>query len=340
MCLLDSGEIMFKTINNKHFIYFLLTLLLFINLTTIYASDNNTIIDNNQILTSDSNDNLSSSITLKDGSFEDIQKAIDNAKNGDVITLNGKFTATDNSSIISINKKLTLTSSNAVLDGNNLSGIFYLRQKSSGSTINGLTFVNGYRTIGSAMFINAVNVTVNNCRFENNTAYAYGGGGAVCTSYDLEKSANLIVSNSKFISNRAPVSSGALAAYGYNSKIINCYFENNIALKYLNYTTYEAALQIGINNLESKGYVSNSTFKNNKAEYSDNTSSQGGATAIRKGVFIENSIFINNNAKYGGAISVYETGTVSNCIFLENNAYEGGAISVNNSNKDLKIFII
>ena len=66
----------------------------------------------------------SKTITVNGGTFEDIQKAVDESSNGDTIELNGNFTS-NNSGFISVqNKNLTIKGyPETVLDGKNLSGI-------------------------------------------------------------------------------------------------------------------------------------------------------------------------------------------------------------------------
>lgn len=327
-------------------VIFVIALIMLLNMTCISANElNNCTLDLNDYdfesnLNLNDNESLSKAeYLLNGGTFEDIQNLVDDANSGDTLILNGEYVAVSNSSIVNINKKLTITSdSGATLNGNDLSGIFYLRKSSNGSVIQGLKFINGNRTLGSAIFIATSDIVINNCLFENNSAYAYGGGGAIGTSYDLNKSANLLVTDCKFINNKAPVSSGALAAYGYNSRIINCLFDGNYGFKYMNYSSFEGAVQIGMNKKGSKGFIGNCTFINNYVE-SNNGESFGGATGIRNGTIIENSSFINNNADYGGAIIYYSSGNVKNCIFDKNSAVYGGAISNKNSNENNLLFV-
>ena len=75
----------------------------------------------NEIMESDNeNDLMQTSYSLSDGTFNDIQNAIDNAQNGDTIMLSGTFVSAGGDDTISLNKRLDfVSSSGATLDGNN-----------------------------------------------------------------------------------------------------------------------------------------------------------------------------------------------------------------------------
>lgn len=339
---------LFKQISKKRKIFFIITIILILltlNVNNIYAFDQQNSNDT-EIIKLDTKYieqtkiSKSKEYTIENGNFEDIQKVIDSSNEGDTIKLNGYFQATNNNSMIKIKKKLNITSdTTATLDGNNKSGIFYLNNKSSGTSISNLIFINGYKYSGSAIHLRAQNVTVITCIFENNTG-ANKDGGAFLTSYDLYESSNLLIDKCIFKGNTAPLSSAGAAVYGNHTKVTNCIFERNYVGNELNETCYEAALQIGMNEEGYIGYVKNCTFIENYLKHDLSNPSFGGAVGLRKGLTIVNSRFIKNSADYGGAINYHESGKIINCTFTQNLGHvNGGAISFFNTNKTKNLTI-
>ncbi|MBQ6098272.1 MAG: DUF11 domain-containing protein, partial [Methanobrevibacter sp.] len=266
---------------------------------------------------------------LEGGTFNDIRKKMRSAVDGDTIRLEGTFKASNNYDQIYINKRLTFTSnSGATLDANGLCHIFVVNTTAAGSTFNNLKFINGYRSgAGSALHVKTQNVNVTNCVFEKNTAL---DGGAIYTeNKDPKISANLLVKNCKFINNHALKSAAALAAFGNNSRIINCTFDSNGAYNYNNnvQNPFGGAIQIGLDEFPVKGYVHDCKFYNNFV-YPLSDYAHGGAGCVRSGVEYKNCIFVNNSAGQGGALTFHGSGLIKNCTFINNTAYfYGGALS-------------
>ncbi|MBO6109637.1 MAG: hypothetical protein J6P12_02035 [Methanobrevibacter sp.] len=268
---------------------------------------------------------LSKTYSIDGGKFSDVQNVVDKAKSGDTIRLSGKFTASNGKSQIKIDKRLTITSaSTATFDGKGVSGILNLKSDAKGTVISNLKFVNGYASVASAIYIDVKDITIKNCVFEDNRG-SDNGGGAVATSWDQNTASGLTIRDSVFRRNVAPASSGAVAAFSTNFKIINCVFEDNAAFNNVGRTAYEGALQVGMSN--TYGLVSGCTFKNNYVISDDKSKpSYGGATGIRTGTVMENCYFEGNHADKGGAIYFFSQGTVNNCKFVDNTATYGGAI--------------
>ena len=275
--------------------------------------------------------------TMNGGTFEDIQNVVNIARNGDKIELNGEYGANGENASVVINKRLTITSpSQATLDGENLTNIFRIYEKGSQSVLSNLKFINGFTDDkGGAIRINARNITLDNCVFENN--HASGGSGAVYTSYLPQVAEGLTVKNCNFTNNDAGTAAGALGAFGQHFKIINCRFDSNSV--YNDKACYGGAIQIGLDTNVSYGIVVNSTFINNKAQ-SSRSISHGGAGCVRNGSSYYNCIFINNSADFGGALTYHASGNLNNCTLINNTAKKyGGAVAIwlNHDFMDLNI---
>ena len=311
------------------------TIILFLSIGCVNATDFENLTCDDGLVHSLSDGNILSTneFSLNGGSFDDVQSVLNKADDGDTIYLNGEFYSTDNSSIIKIKKSVNLISnSNAVFNGRSQSGILYIYPTSSGTVISGLTFVNGYRVIASAAYVDCQNVTFSNCIFENNTGF-WNGGGAVATTYDPVNASGLTVEKCIFRGNTAPVSSGGLAAFSTDYKIIDCVFENNYVTNNMSQSNFGGALVAGSNFEGVTGIVSGCIFKNNYAISDNDEPSNGGAIDLRQIVTLRDCVFEDNFADNGGAISCRGNNTVINCTFTNNFADNGGAVYINETAK-------
>ena len=272
-------------------------------------------------------------VVLNGGKFSNIQDLIHyNLSDGDTIILNGEFTTDRAESHIIVYKNINFTStSQAVLDAKNLAGIFVVEAGGSGSSFSNLIFKNGNGLSGGAMFIYGKDITVDNCIFQNN--YASWGGGAIYTDYGVEDhpdyGRNLLIKNSEFINNCAVVAAGAVGAYGYNTRILNCLFESNRVYNPNGGYVYGGAIQVGKEEFISNSLIKDCNFFRNKAiSVTGSQLSHGGASCLRDGVTYENCLFEENSADFGGALTSHFSGTIKNCTFKSNTANDyGGAIS-------------
>ena len=282
---------------------------------------------------------LGKTISLSNGKFSDIRNAISNANDGDTIKLKGTFTAEKSDDYIRVDKKLKFTADSMVtLNGKGISRIFDVGDTAKGSTFNNIKFINAYNTgTSGAMYVKTQDVKVTNCIFQD--CYARQGAG-ISTLYNNDSCVNLIVENCKFIHNHAQRTAGAIAAYGNNTRLINCLFDSNYVYNDVELMTlYGGAIQIGLDDAVSTGYVYNCKFINN---YVDpvNERSHGGAGCVRDGITYENCIFVNNSAAQGGALTYHASGLIKNCTFINNSAvYYGGALSTGlvGMDMDLKV---
>ena len=273
--------------------------------------------------------------TVTGGSFKKLQNAIDSSDNGDTLKLDGDFYSIGEE--IVLNKTLILTSSGAVLNGKDLSRILQITSKATGSVIKGITFINGNcEGLGAGIYINAKNVTVDNCRFENNEVF--GSAGAVSTAYSPTKSENTIIKNSYFKNNHATTGAGALGAYSNRSQILNCEFDSNYVQR--DNDTYGGAIQTGIDTYECVELVKNCKFTNNWVKSNtDDHIGHGGAGCVRTGTSYVGCTFINNTAQHGGALTFHGVGVVDNCLFERNTATDmyGGAISIDLLHRSMEL---
>ena len=269
---------------------------------------------------------LAEPYSLNGGTFSDIRRAIVNANNGDTIKLSGTFYPTKSAGKIFVDKNVTITSdSQAILDGKGISYMFMVEETAQGSVFNNLKMINGYRDgDGGAMFINAKNIKISNCVFENNHGVK---GGAIYGSGDPLKVENLVLENCEFIRNLAVKSAAGATVVGNNTKVINCLFDSNRAGNNQGIIPLGGALQIGIDRPNFFATVDNCRFINNSVDPVD-VEAHGGAGCVRSGVTYKNCIFINNSAGQGGALTYHGAGTIKNCTFIGNHAvFFGGALS-------------
>ena len=297
------------------------------------GNDTLSAINDDDILENSQEDSLlQATKQLDGGTFSDIQNVIHYEVNdGDTIILNGEFLSNGPESHIIVYKNITIKStSKATLDGDGVSGIFVVESGGSGSSFSNLILKNGNGFNGGAMLIYGKDVKVTDCEFINN--YASSAGGGIFTDYEInirpDSGRNLLVQNCIFENNSARINSGALGAYGFNTRILNCTFLSNwVYDKNVNYV-YGGAMQIGRKDYISNSLIKDCKFINNSAiSSSKDAFSHAGAACIREGVTYENCLFEGNSADRGGALTAHCSATVKNCTFLSNLANDfGGAI--------------
>lgn len=263
--------------------------------------------------------------------FSEIQDAIDDADDGDTISLTGYFKGSGDS--IVVDKAITIEGPEddyAYLTADGLSRIFYI--ESSGVVLKNLYMVDGDATVYDDACGGAVctdddydNCEIEDCYFENCKA-DYGGATYWCDVYSSEFNENSAerggamyggnAYGSYFINNTASDMGGAI--YLRNNCIVDdCYFEDN-----------EAQSGGAIYSCADYNTVSNSYFYYNYA------SDDGGAIYNNdeedSGLSVESCEFKYNEADDdGGAIFTYDGAdtNVANSTFEENDAgYWGGAM--------------
>ena len=293
---------------------------------------------------------LESTVAPEGKSFNDIQKAVDSAKDNDVIELNGTYTSLGKD--IAVKKSLTFHGvGDATLDAKKLSGIFHITKKVT-VTFNNIRFINakyGVIFADSDGFVDDVNVNlnINGCSFENNRNDYEGGAinaftAGLCkvtdsnftgnyveepdcdiypNSYGGAISAyNLELKNCNFIKNHAQRDGGAIT-FLYTARITDCLFKGNYA-----------NLGGAING--NKLYLTNTTFESNYLKSFPGLSDYCGGAVNSEYVNAVRCTFKGNSATYsggkGGAIYGYEI-DVKDSKFENNVANYAGAIYCDNA---------
>ncbi|MDO5850335.1 MAG: hypothetical protein Q4P14_03890 [Methanobacteriaceae archaeon] len=264
-----------------------------------------------------SSENFSNEIVGQNKTFDDIQKMVNNAKENDIIKLDGNYYG--DGKFISINKPLTIDGNGAILDGKNISQFFYI----SGNNIvlKNINFINcpvsSIETFQGAIFWSGSKCLINNCTFTNIAISAIYG--------DM---INGNISNCVFTNCLDSAISGEII----NGKVSYCDFINCSS-------TFGGA---GIYFTGSNGIIDHCSFKKCVVKNSDSSENTNGGAIYLAGnnCKISNSNFVDCSAKYGGAICVNYFGG-NNCI-LENSEFSscsgtiGGAINWNGENGAMK----
>jgi uncharacterized repeat protein (TIGR01451 family) len=265
--------------------------------------------------------------------------------NGTVNIADGVYNGSNNRDI-TLNKNMVIkgqSKDNTIIDGSNGYQIFVINSGVNISLLN-VTIRNAKPTSknGGAIQNNGGTLTVNNCKFNDNSASRtsfYGNdpiyGGAIYSTGTL----NII--NSSFNNNVANnvVSFGSSNAQGgaiYSTgplNIVDSIFTNNTALG----SGGNILVVGGAISAQNTIKITGSTFINNAAGTGAVEGFGGGALYIGsnthtvENVNIKESSFINNTAGYGGAIwlnagSSTNPSTITKSTFSGNSASYGGAI--------------
>ena len=260
--------------------------------------------------------------------FSVINKAINNAENGDTIYLNGSTYVYNRSSIYFEQKNLTIVGGYslgdgkyATLDAKGLNSIlsistnyyfdyFYNTNWNYTVTLDSIIFANANIAISAACHLN-----INNCYFINNTQ-----------AISFQDSLEFMYYDYGF----------SYSDETYNLNVIDSYFINNTG-RYYSIVDVTNSPKAYYNNMYNPNNYGKKTFRN--CLFENNTSRDGGAISIEYGANIQNCTFIGNSAtRYGGAIyhtqgTYYNaryryvvTNVINNTNFINNRAVEGGAI--------------
>ncbi len=246
---------------------------------------------------------------VSDKNFTEIQKLIDQANDGDEITINGLYAGFGIP--IRITKSLTLNGqNNTTLDAKKLSKTLYIT--ANNVIIKNIQFTSGYAEYGGAIYFYDEG-SVSNCNFTDNTATRYGG------AVYFHRTGN--VTNCNFTNNTASGDDacGGAVFFLNTGNVTNCNFTNN------------SAYHGGAVYFDETGTVTNCNFTNNTARYS------GGGVYFSHTGEVTNCNFTGNNATTGSAINFYkwdssDTLTVSNSTFLNNRANAESLDVVKNDN--------
>ncbi len=166
---------------------------------------------------------------------------------------------------------------------------------------------------GGAIQIDGVFVTISDCDFENNTAFADEGG-----AIQNINGASPLIETSCFFGNAARFEGGAIKnSGGSNPSIIDCIFEMNMTT---NATTHEGG---AIVNTGSSPVIEDCLFIANSSRNGGAIFNQPDSNGAISDPFISNCMFMSNSAETGGAISNFVGNanlTLLQCDFQDNSA--------------------
>ena len=266
--------------------------------------------------------------------FNNIQAAIDDANDGDVVEVqSGTYTGIGNRDIDFLGKAITVRSANGaeycIIDCEGMEqaphrGFYFHSGEESESVLDGFSITNGYaygtdsnRHGGGAIRCDDSSPMIMNCIFTRN--YAAWDGGAI---NNLNSDPTIV--NCSFIDNEAIENDGGgINNYKSSPQIINCIFSGNSAYDWGG----------GIRNLHtSSPTIINCFFNNNSSDEGAGIFDYNDSTPA-----ILNCTFIGNLARTGGGgidSQEYCVVTISNCIIWDNDgpALSGGQYDVSYSN--------
>ena|GEM_PF-2354831 len=343
----------------------------------ISVDEDNSVGNMDETLTESFDENVIEADSEDDGTFTALQKKINDAEEGAVITLDKDYAYDEDFSKrgIRINKNLTINGNGHTLDGLSQSRILLVRYgliDNNYVVLNNIKFTNGNTDLYGGAIFNYGNLTVNNCVFTNNYAKYCGGA--------INSVGHLNLKNSNFTKNTAGGDGGAVLTFSIDKAVDffkKIYVDRTPEgeMEFVFNATLTIDLSYGTN------YVSKCIFNNNIAKgrgggaiygfthlninsctfNSNQANEHGGAVFANKNLVLKNSKFTNNKApKNGGAVYFrcheqsgsyinktwvpkikYYSGNITNCAFSKNTAKKGGAIygflNVASDKKRLKV---
>lgn len=289
-------------------ILFICVIILATQISTAFAEEDTQILNN---ANEDINNKLkihynTNNLSADGGKFSDIRSAVENANDGDTISLSGTYE--------SDGKSINIKKNNLVIKGGASKAILDVKGDDSRAFVinaknihlENLIFKNMNSDKFGIVLVNNTNCKIINCEFISNT----GNSGGIFINDQAEYTT---INNCIFTNNKAKYESevggqygGAIDTHASHTSILNSKFDRNSA------SDNGGAIYFtrGTDNL-----VENCEFTNNKAE-------NGGSIYITStaSVQVKNSNFKNNEANNGGAI--YNNGNLSsnNCHYNSNKA--------------------
>ena len=254
--------------------------------------------------------------------FNNIQSAINNATNGDiVIVAPGTYTGPGNRNIDFLGKAITVRSTNpnepnivtvTVIDcGTAGRGFYFHNGEGLSSVVAGVTVTKGFANRGGGILCENSSPNINNCIISGNSANENGGG--ICCYSDGSPTISYCV----ITGNKAGNGGGGISCMAGSHPIIeDCTFSSNSA------TTFGAGMQ---NIWNSDPSLFNCIFSKNIIK-SDSGSGGGMGNYYNSDPEISNCSFSDNSAPWGGGICNDQNSkpTISTCIIRANRATVGG----------------
>jgi len=249
----------------------------------------------------------------KEGTYETLQAAINEAENGDTVVLAKNVTEN-----ININKSITLDLKGKTLSGDGTNTVVRISTQNDAEIVvlNGTITGGNTSYSGGGFDIQSGKVTIKNCTIKNNTAKIAGGG------LNISGSANVEIIGCKINDNIVIGSSGG-AIYQASGYANNGYYNNTC--------------KIVDTELKNNRAVVGGAVGMGASLYHDGITNAAGGKGVTATFIMEGeSVIDGNTASYRGG-GVYLTGNGSRFLMkdgtISNNSttgYEGGGIWATN----------
>ncbi|HUT29632.1 MAG TPA: PQQ-binding-like beta-propeller repeat protein [Sedimentisphaerales bacterium] len=273
------------------------------------------------------------------GDFDNIQAAINDSNDGDVIyVLPGTYTGSGNRDIDYGGRAITVTGVDpqdpyivaaTVVDCNSAGRAFSFYSEGPNSVLAGLTITNGYATLGGGIYCSCGSPTIIDCVISNSTA-TFNGGGMYCEgipSAEVEWPSPIVM-NCRFINNSAVRGGGLYIMhwFQFRNTFVDCEVTGNNALDgggiYIRYGTVSGGT-VSDNTADKGGgvYCESANLKN--CTINGSTANEGGGIYCVDGEV--NDCTISGNAAGNGGGAYLTDGVIRNCRITGNTAsdYEG-----------------
>ncbi|MGL4669409.1 MAG: beta strand repeat-containing protein [Methanobacteriaceae archaeon] len=256
------------------------------------------------------NSSFAATKTVSGTKFTDIQKTINSASSGDIVSLSN-VTYKGTGSWVTVNKSNIViqgpsSSKYATLDGENARRIFYVT--GNNVTIKYVTITRGKYTASVGA---GIRWTGNTGKLQNSIIKNCQGGGA----YFLGSSP--YISYCSFESNTGDNGAGLIIGEtGTNAKVLNSKFTNNKGTLDTNGDNYSEG---GALDAHASTEISSCTF-------TGNTAKNGGALALIRGSYKITSCTFSSNIGTGSGGAIYSNGasiTLASSTFTSNKANSG-----------------
>ncbi|WP_069592535.1 C1 family peptidase [Methanosphaera sp. WGK6] len=303
---------------NKKILFILIIITMFVTFNVISASDNNTIIPNNQNNITESNYTIHNTLNTK---------TVKNSADNQTYYINNSRTSNGNGSKLNPWNNLTQTVIDNMSDGSTVyltSGIYKINNLHLRNSLN----IIGENTSTTIIDCSSVNNNNNEVISITNTINIMNLSFKNSKTNIISNYGNLTVNNSYFYNNTCSSDTSACIENNGNLTIMNTEFYNVSSSK--------GSAISDLNSRTSKINIINSTFNQCLS-----LSGLGGACYFTKSnLIIQNSSFNNCSASYGGSIYSYDSNvSINSSIFKNNYALMGGAILVLNGSGDGTNFI-
>lgn len=262
--------------------------------------------------------------------FNDIQSAIDDANDYDVIVVaDGNYTGANNKNLDFGGKLIILRSANgpneAVIDCENDGRGFYFHNfETVEAKVNGFTITNGYvdSNDGGAILIEYSGPVIEDCFITNSFAHGGSGGGIYCYNADvlwlMPTISNCVIKN-----NRADWTGGGISAQNCNITVRNSVIASN------NSNSWTGGIECFSNYAPNHEPIHTMNIINCTVTENNDVEGEGGISILYEAdVLIANSIVYDND---GGQINEYSV-TLAPTVQYSN--VQGGYAGLGNIDVD------